>query len=349
MTKETDISQLGKFGLINYLNKDIKFNHQSSISGIEEDAGVIRYEEGKSTVVGTSILLEGINFNLVYVPLRHLGYRAAIDAISKVVAMNAQAYQLMFNLAVSKRFSLEDIEELRSGFILAAQTYQADIIQIDITTSYTGLTISTTAIGCANKDQIVLRSGAKNTDLLCVSGDFGAAYMGLQLLEREKSIYTSQLQEGGENTSNFEPDFSGKEYILERQLKPEARKDIVQLLNEKSILPTAMIEVRDGLASSLIQLCKASQVGCKIYEEHIPIDYQTAIMAEEFNMNVTTVALNGGDDYELLFTVPLARYEDITSIEGVRLIGHITEEKFDKLLETRDGAEMTLKAQGFGA
>lgn len=345
MTKETDIASIGKYGLLDLLNNDLKFKKSSSIIGRQEDAVVVSDNLVENRVISSSLLLEGVNFDLIYTPLKHLGYKAVIDAISKIVAMNAVPSQVIINIGVSKRFVVEDLEEIKLGVFLASETYQLDVLQIDVNTSYTGLTVATTGIGFVDEGFWASRSNAANTDLICVSGDFGAAYMGLQLLEREKSIYASQIKDGVK--TDFQPDFSGKEYLLERQLKPEARLDIIKLLREKSIKPTSMIEVKDGLSSALMQLCKASNTGCRIYEDKIPIDYQTAIMAEEFSMNITTIALNGGDDYELLFTVPLAKYEDISSVEGIRLIGHISEDKFGMLLETRDGVELQLKAQGF--
>lgn len=344
--KYTNIADLGKYGLIDYLSKNIKIKNSSSVHGIGDGAIVTNCDVDNRSITASVMLLEGIDFDLIYVPLKHLGYKAAVAAFSKVCAMNALPKQCIINLAVSKRFSLENIEELFSGFTMAADTYGVDILGLNVSASLTGLSLAVTAVGQALKDVIVTRSNAHDTDLICVSGDLGAAYMGLQLLEREKSIYESQT---GNKTSNieFQPDFAGKEYLLERQLKPEARKDIISLLQENHLFPTAMTDVSDGLATALIHICKKSGVGCRIFEERIPIDYQTAVMAEEFNMNVTTIALNGGDDYELLFTIPLSKYDAVSGIKGIHIIGHVTAEKYGALLETRDGAELNIKAQGW--
>ena len=292
------------------------------------------------TLVTTDLLLEGVHFDLTYVPLKHLGYKSAVVNFSDIYAMNGTPTQITVSLGVSKRFSVEDMEALYAGIRLACEEYHVDIVGGDTTSSMTGLTISITCIGEAPKEKIVYRNGAKETDLLCVSGDLGAAYMGLQLLEREKVVLTGANQ--GE-----QPDFAGKEYILERQLKPEARRDIIERLAEAHIQPTAMMDISDGLSSEALHICTQSKVGCRIYEEHLPIDYQTAIMAEELDMNVTTCALNGGEDYELLFTVPLSDYDKISEIEGVRLIGHITKPELGCALVTRDGQEFELKAQGW--
>lgn len=344
--KHKDIADLGKYGLIEYLTQNIKLKNESSVYGTGNDAIVTTCEPNSETVIANALLLEGINFDLMYVPLKHLGYKAAITAFAKVYAMNTLPKQCMINLGISKRLTLQHIEELFSGFVMATETYGVDIVDLDVSASYTGLSIAVTAVGQENKDKIVTRSNAKDTDLICVSGDLGAAYMGLQLLEREKSIYASQT--GGKDTKfEFQPEFAGKEYLLERQLKPEARKDIVSLLSNDHLLPTAMTNVSDGLATGLIHICKQSKVGCRVLEDRIPIDYQTAAMAEEFNMNVTTVALNGGDDNELLFTVPLSKYDIVSGIKGIQVIGHITNEKYGILLETRDGAELDIKAQGW--
>ncbi|GHV19261.1 thiamine-monophosphate kinase [Bacteroidia bacterium] len=275
----------------------------------------------------------------MYVPLKHLGYKSAIVNFSDIYAMNGQPKQITVSLGISKRFSVEDLELFYEGLSLACQEYGVDIIGGDTSASLTGLAISITCIGEGEDGKIVYRNGAKETDLICVSGDLGAAFMGLQLLEREKAVYDGK--------SDFQPDFTGKEYLLERQLKPEARKDIIKALAEEGIVPTSMIDISDGLSSELKHICKQSRVGCHIYEERIPVDYQTAMMAEQFNMNVTTVALNGGEDYELLFTVPLYMHDQVSKIKGVRVIGHITKEGNGSVLETRDGTEIELKAQGW--
>lgn len=336
--KRTEISQLGEFGLIEHLTKNIELKNPSSEKGVGDDAAVLSYGS-KKTLVTTDLLLEGIHFDLMYVPLKHLGYKSAVVNFSDIYAMNGQPKQITVSLGISKRFSVEDLDLFYEGVYLACQEYGVDVIGGDTSSSLTGLTISIACIGEADEDKIVYRNGAKDTDLICVSGDLGAAFMGLQLLEREKAVYDGK--------TDFQPDFTGKEYLLERQLKPEARKDIIRFLAEESILPTSMIDVSDGLSSELKHICKQSGVGCRIFEERIPVDYQTAMMAEQFNMNVTTVALNGGEDYELLFTVPLYMHDKVSKIKGVHIIGHITKSDFGELLETRDGGEIELKAQGW--
>ena len=336
----TEISTLGEFGLIRHLTEGLENCQPSTRYAVGDDAAVLSRPEEMQTLVTTDLLLEGVHFDLTYVPLKHLGYKSAVVNFSDIYAMNGTPTQITVSLGVSKRFSVEDMEALYAGIRLACEEYHVDIIGGDTTSSMTGLTISITCIGEAPKDKIVYRNGAKETDLLCVSGDLGAAYMGLQLLEREKLVLTGANQ--GE-----QPDFAGKEYILERQLKPEARRDIIERLAEAHIQPTAMMDISDGLSSEALHICTQSKVGCRIYEEHLPIDYQTAIMAEELDMNVTTCALNGGEDYELLFTVPLSDYDKISEIEGVRLIGHITKLELGCALVTRDGQEFELKAQGW--
>lgn len=336
----TEISTLGEFGLIRHLTEGLENCQPSTRYAVGDDAAVLSRPEEMQTLVTTDLLLEGVHFDLTYVPLKHLGYKSAVVNFSDIYAMNGKPTQITVSLGVSKRFSVEDMEALYAGIRLACEEYHVDIVGGDTTSSMTGLTISITCIGEAPKDKIVYRNGAKETDLLCVSGDLGAAYMGLQLLEREKLVLTGANQ--GE-----QPDFAGKEYILERQLKPEARRDIIERLAEAHIQPTAMMDISDGLSSEGLHICTQSKVGCRIYEEHLPIDYQTAIMAEELDMNVTTCALNGGEDYELLFTVPLSDYDKISEIEGVRLIGHITKPELGCALVTRDGQEFELKAQGW--
>lgn len=338
--ERTEIAKLGEFGLIKHLTEKIELKNTSSVKGIGDDAAVLSYNQ-KQTLVTTDLLLEGIHFDLVYVPLKHLGYKSAVVNFSDIYAMNGQPKQITVSLGISKRFSVEDLEDFYEGLNLACQEYGVDIVGGDTSASFTGLTISITCIGEADEDKIVYRNGAKDTDLIFVSGDLGAAYMGLQLLEREKQVF------GGEK--DFSPDFAGKEYILERQLKPEARKDIIKFLAEENVIPTSMIDISDGLSSELLHICSQSDVGCRIYEERLPLDYQTAVMAEEFNMSVTTVATNGGEDYELLFTVPLHLHDKVSKIKGVHLIGHITKKEYGSLLETRDGAEIVLKAQGWNS
>lgn len=335
----TEIASLGEFGLIRRLTEGIKLRNESSRYGVGDDAAVLSYPSEKQVLITTDLLMEGVHFDLVYVPLKHLGYKAAVVNFSDIYAMNGTPRQITVSLALSKRFSVEDMEELYAGIRLACEEYDVDIVGGDTTSSLTGLTISITCIGEADKDKVVYRNGAKETDLICVSGDLGASYMGLQLLEREKVALKGNTE--------VQPDFSGKEYLLERQLKPEARRDIIEKLAKEGIQPTSMMDISDGLSSELLHICTQSKVGCRVYEEYIPIDYQTAVMAEEFNMNLTTCALNGGEDYELLFTVPIADHEKISEMEGVKLIGHITKPELGCALITRDGQEFELKAQGW--
>jgi len=340
MSNRTEIATLGEFGLINHLTESVKLQNESTLKGIGDDAAILDYKD-KQVLVTTDLLLEGIHFDLTYTPLKHLGYKSAVVNFSDIYAMNGQPKQIVVSLGISKRFSVEDIDEIYAGIRLACDIYGVDIVGGDISASLTGLCISITCIGEGEKGKIVMRSGAKDTDLICVSGDLGAAYMGLQLLEREKHVFNGQ--------KDFQPDFGGKEYVLERQLKPEARKDIIEMLHNENILPTSMMDISDGLSSELLHISKASHVGCRIYEDRIPIDYQTAAMAEEFNMNLVTAALNGGEDYELLFTVPLTDHEKIEKTEGVKLIGHITKLEYGNYLVGRDGGEVELKAQGWTA
>lgn len=334
----TEIATLGEFGLIDHLTGDIQLTQATSVKGIGDDAAIL-HNPDKRTLVTTDLLLEGIHFDLIYVPLKHLGYKAAVVNFSDIYAMNGRPQQITVSLGISKRFSVEDLDAFYDGVKLACEIYGVDIVGGDTTSSLTGFTISITCIGIADEEQIVCRNGAKDTDLIYVSGDLGASYMGLQLLEREKTAF--------DGSGDFQPDFAGREYLLERQLKPEARKDIVQALGERGIVPTAMIDISDGLSSDLLHICKQSNVGCQIFEERLPVDYQTATMAETFNMNVTTVALNGGEDYELLFTVPLHLHDQMADIGGVHLIGHISKPETGCYLVTRDGQEMALRAQGW--
>lgn len=334
----TEIATLGEFGLIKYLTKNIELKNPSTLYGIGDDAAVLEYPD-KQILVTTDLLMEGVHFDLTYTPLKHLGYKSAMVNLSDVYAMNGTPKQITVSIAISKRFCVEDMEEFYAGLKLACDLHHVDIIGGDTTSSLTGLAISITCIGEAEKEQIVYRNGAHETDLICVTGDLGAAYMGLQLLEREKNVFKGQKE--------INPDFSGKEYLLERQLKPEARRDIIEKLRNADIKPTAMMDISDGLSSELMHICTQSNVGCRIYEERIPLDYQTAVMAEELNMNVITCALNGGEDYELLFTVPIAEHEKISEMEGIRIIGHITKPELGSALITRDGQEFELKAQGW--
>lgn len=334
----TEINSLGEFGLIKRLTKHIKLKNPNSVKGVGDDAAVLEYKNSE-VLITSELLLEGIHFDLIYTPLKHLGYKAAIVGFSNIYAMNGQPKQITVSLGISKRFSVEDLEEFYSGIELACEIYGVDIIGGDTTSSLTGLCIGVSCIGEAPKDKIVYRNMAKVTDLIYVSGDLGAAYMGLQLLEREKTAFNGE--------EDFSPDFAGKEYLLERTLKPEARKDIIRLLAENKLHPTSMIDISDGLSSELIHLCSQSGTGCDIYEERIPIDFQTAFMAEQFNMNVTTVALNGGGDYELLFTLPLSEHERAESIEGIKLIGSMTDKASGMNLITRDKTQIALTAQGW--
>ena len=337
-TNRTEISTIGEFGLIKRLTEHIQIQNPETQYGVGDDAAVLDFGQ-QQTLVTTDLLMEGVHFDLVYTPLKHLGYKAAIVNFSDIYAMNGTPKQITVSLAVSKRFCIEDLEEFYAGLQLACQLHGVDIVGGDTTSSVTGLAISITCLGVANKDSIVYRNGAKETDLICVSGDLGSAYMGLQLLEREKAVFD------GEEEVN--PDFTGKEYLLERQLKPEARKDIIEALAKEGIRPTSMMDISDGLSSELMHICTQSHTGCRIYEERIPIDYQTAVMAEELNMNVTTCALNGGEDYELLFTVPLTDHDKVSAMKGVKVIGHITKPELGCGLVTRDGQEFELKAQGW--
>lgn len=343
MSKEREIAEVGEFGLIDLLTKDFPLRNESSRKGVGDDAAVLSYGD-KEVLVTTDLLLEGIHFDLRYVPLKHLGYKAAIVNFSDIYAMMGTPKQIVVSLGVSSRFTVDHIEELYSGIRLACDLYGVDLVGGDTSASVTGLVISVTCIGEGKKDEIVYRDGAKPTDLICVSGDLGAAYMGLQLLERENRVAAERKDQ-----EPFQPDFAGKEYILERQLKPEARKDIVQMLKDKGIHPTSMMDVSDGLSSELLHICKASGVGCRVYEDRIPIDYQTACMAEEFNMNMVTAAMNGGEDYELLFTVPLTDNEKVEKIEGVKVIGYVTDKDLGAAMITRDGQEMPIRAQGWNA
>ncbi len=350
----TEIAKLGEFGLIDHLTHDIKIKNTSTVYGVGDDCAVMHYPD-KEVLVTSDMLMEGVHFDLTYIDMQHLGYKSAMVNISDIFAMNGTPRQMIVSIALSKRFKVEDIEAFYSGLQIACDKWNVDIVGGDTTSSYTGLAISITCIGEAAREKIVYRNGAKDTDLICVSGDLGAAYMGLQLLEREKSVYYQQVDEARkkkdkealEQLKDFQPDFAGKEYLLQRQLKPEARGDIIQRLREAGVKPTAMMDISDGLSSELMHICKQSHCGCRIYEKNIPIDYQTAVMAEEMNMNLTTCALNGGEDYELLFTVPIGDHEKIEEMDDVKLIGHITKEELGTILVTRDNNEFPLKAQGW--
>jgi thiamine-monophosphate kinase len=361
-----EIAKIGEFGLIDRLTKDLANKNESTKYGVGDDCAVLSYPNSE-VLITTDMLMEGVHFDLTYIDLKHLGYKSAMVNISDIFAMNGTPRQITVSLALSKRFTVEDVELFYEGLRLACEKWNVDIVGGDTTSSYTGLAISITCIGEAPKDEIVYRNGAKDTDLICVSGDLGAAYMGLQLLEREKSVYYGQVNElqqriaeakrAGDNqkmaalnaqlSTIATPDFAGKEYLLQRQLQTEARGDIVRKLRDAGIHPTAMMDISDGLSSELMHICKQSGVGCRIFEKEIPIDYQTAVMAEEMNMNVTTCALNGGEDYELLFTVPIGDLDKVKELDDVHLIGHITDQKFRQILVTRDNQEFELKAQGW--
>ena len=340
---ETEISSLGEFGLIEQITKDFPIKNPSTQVGVGDDCAVLNYSTNPEmrTLVTTDVLLEGIHFDLTYTPLRHLGYKAAVVNFSDVYAMNGQPKQITVSLGISKRFTVEHIAELYAGIRLACEQYGVDLVGGDTSASVTGLIISITCIGEGEEGKIVYRNGAADTNLICVTGDLGAAYMGLQLLEREREV--------GAGQKDFQPDFSGREYILERQLKPEARKDVIAELKKAGVQPTAMMDVSDGLSSELLHICKQSNVGCRIYEDRIPIDYQTAIMAEEMNMNLVTAAMNGGEDYELLFTVPLTDHDKVVNMKGVRLIGRITKPELGAYMVTRDSNEIAIRAQGWNA
>ena len=350
-----EIAELGEFGLIRRLTEQIELKNPETKHGVGDDCAVLEFEAGRQVLVTTDLLLEGVHFDLQYMPLKHLGYKSAIANLSGIYAMNGRPRQMTVSLGLSKRFTVEDMEEFYAGLRLACEAHSCDIVGGDTSASMTGLTISIACIGDARPEDVVYRNGAKDTDLICVTGDLGAAYMGLQLLEREKSVYNQQLREAqqrGEKLDSlppFQPDFSGREYLLERQLKPEARKDIIEALAKEGIRPTAMMDISDGLSSELHHICTQSHTGCRIYEERLPLDYQTAVLAEELNMNVTTCALNGGEDYELLFTVPLTAHDRIVTIPSVKVIGHITKPELGLQLVCRDGVEMELKAQGWKA
>ncbi len=335
----TEISTLGEFGLIDRLTDDLPRANNTTKYAVGDDAAVLGYGE-RDVLVTTDLLLEGVHFDLTYVPLKHLGYKAAVVNISDICAMGGTPRQLTVSLGISQRFTVEHIDELYAGIRLACERYGTDIVGGDTTASRQGLVISITCIGDVEKDKAILRSGARVNDLICVSGNLGAAYMGLQLLEREKAV--------SKGMKDFQPDFAGKEYIIERQLKPEPRVDIVKELREAGIQPTSMMDVSDGLSSELLHICRRSKVGCRIYEERIPIEYQTAAMAEELNMNLVTAALNGGEDYELLFTVPLHEKDRVAALRDVHVIGYICDADKGCAMITRDGeSEIPLKAQGF--
>lgn len=337
-SKQTNISELGEFGLIDRLTKSIKLKNASTIKGVGDDAAILNYE-GNQVVVSTDLLTEGIHFNLMYVPLKHLGYKAVVVNLSDIFAMNAVPKQITVSIAISGKFSVEAVDEIYSGIHLACETYDVDLVGGDTTSSLTGLTICITAIGEAKKEDVVLRSGAKANDLLCVSGDLGGAYMGLQLLERENEVFKVN--------QNIQPQLDGYNYILERQLKPEARGDIISAFKRLGIKPTSMIDISDGLSSEVMHLCNNSGTGCSVFEEKIPMDMQTKKMAEELSINPLVAALNGGEDYELLFTIPLADHEKIKNDPDFTIIGHMTEASEVINLVTVAGSAIPLQAQGW--
>ena len=341
MANKTNISTLGEFGLIKHLTQDIKPKNNTTKYGIGDDAAVLDFK-GYQTLVTSDILLEGIHFNLEYVPLKHLGYKAAVVNFSDIYAMNGRPTQLIVSLGISKRFAVEDLEQLYAGLKAACDIYGVDIVGGDTTSSMTGLTISITCIGEAKKEDIVYRNGAKVNDLICCTGNLGAAYMGLQLLERERAV-------GETDPEKAQKAFEGREYILERQLKPEARKDVIAALKKADIHPTSMMDISDGLSSELLHICSQSKVGCSVYADKLPIDYQSAAMAEEMNLDIVTCALNGGEDYELLFTIDQKDYEKIIPVEDVNIIGYIQKPELGCNLVGRNGEEIALKAQGFNA
>ena len=336
----TEIAALGEFGLIRHLTKDIKSVQPSTKKAVGDDCAVMDFGT-KKVLMTTDMLLEGIHFNLEYVPLKHLGYKAAVVNFSDIYAMNGTPTQITVSLGISKRFSVEDIEALYSGIRLACERYNVDIVGGDTCASMNGLTISITCLGVANAKDIVYRNGAKLNDLICVSGNLGTAYMGLQLLERERLV-----AQGDEKAQLA---FEGKEYLLERQLKPEARRDMIEALRKAGVKPTAMMDISDGLSSELLHICSQSNVGCCIYEDKLPIDFEAAALAEEMNLNIVTCALNGGEDYELLFTCSLDDYEKLIPVDDLYIIGHITKPEYGCNLIGRNGEELALKAQGWNA
>ena len=337
--KYTELSALGEFGLIEHLTKGIKHKNRSTLRGVGDDAAVLDYQK-KKILVSTDMLIQGIHFDLTYTPLKHLGYKAVAVNVSDICAMNGIPRQITVSLALSNHFSVEGLDELYEGIYLACERYGVDLIGGDTTSSVSGMCISVTVLGEAEEEEITYRNTAGPHQLICVTGDLGAAYMGLQLLEREKNVFTGHTEE-------VQPDFSGYEYILERQLKPEARLDVIRLLREKNIVPASMIDISDGLASEIIHICRQSGVGCNIYEEKIPIDYQTFKMAEELNMNATVCALSGGEDYELLFTAPAEKFDELSALEHVSVIGHTCKDSEGCYMTTRDGNTFELKAQGW--
>ena len=332
------INDFGKFGLVNHLTRDVKIINKSTVTGIGDDSAVI--DSGKNlTLISTDLLLEGIHFNLIYTPLRHLGYKAVIRAISDIYAMNGTPQQVMIALGISSKFNLEQVEDLYEGIELACKTYAVDLAGGDITSSITGMTIGVTAVGTVEKNNIIKRDGAKANDLICVTGDFGAAFMGLQLLERERKLFVKEKV--------TQPELSGFEYVIGRQLKPEIPVSTLAELRKEEIRPTSMIDVTDGLASDLLHICKLSKANCRIFYSKVPIDYETTRLAEEFNIDPMTPALNGGEDYEMLFTIPLELGEKIKMIQSIKIIGHMTSSSSGNYIVGDDGSEVEILAQGW--
>lgn len=336
----SNLEELGEFGLIELLTKDFKSKQKSTVLGIGDDAAILNYAD-EQVVVSTDMLVEGVHFDVTYTPLKHLGYKAVVVNISDIYAMNATPKQITFSMAVSSRYSVEALEEIYAGVKLACEFYNVDLIGGDTTSSLKGLILSVTAIGSATPEKLVKRSGAQLNDLVCVSGDLGGAYMGLQVLEREKAVFR--------DNPDMQPDMTGNEYVLERQLKPEARGDVIKTLGEMGVLPTSMMDVSDGLASELMHICKQSKVGAQIYEDKLPIDYQTYKVAEDFNFNATTAALNGGEDYELIFTIAQKDFEVVKGIPGIAIIGHIADEAAGVSMVARGEQVVELQAQGWNA
>lgn len=336
----TELAELGEFGLIKHLTQHIELTQESTLKGVGDDAAEVFYGE-EHTLISTDMLVEGVHFDLTYVPLKHLGYKSVVANVSDICAMNATARQIVVSIALSSRFTLEAVEELYAGMLMACKKYKVDLVGGDTTSSRSGLVISITVLGSAKKEDIVYRNTAKEGNLLCVSGDLGGAYMGLQILEREKAVF--------KENPNLQPDLEGKDYILERQLKPEARPDVIQHLKDRGIRPTAMIDVSDGLSSEILHLCKGSNVGVELYEEKIPIDPLTFETAREFNLDPTMCALSGGEDYELLFTIDMTDYEKIKHSMEVSVIGHITNPEKGCLMVAKSGSVHELTAQGWNA
>ena len=340
-TTRTEISELGEFGLIDLLTKNISIKNKSTIKGVGDDTAVIEKDKEKYSLVTTDLLIEGVHFDMIYTPLKHLGYKAAIVNFSDIVAMNGNPQQLIVGLSASNRFSVEALEEIYSGIYVACEKYGVDLVGGDTTSSPSGLFFGVTAVGEVAKDKIAYRSTAKSGDLICVSGDLGGAYMGLLILEREKKVF--------QENPDIQPDLDGNDYVIGRQLKPEARLDIIKKLADAKILPTAMIDISDGLASEILHICKSSDVGCALYEEKLPIDATTSGAANEFGLDPTTAAMNGGEDYELLFTISQSDYEKIKNISNISVIGHITDKSEGSNLISTSGHAVEIKAPGWDA